>query len=177
MFDPTGTRIATSRRVEGIADVWDAQTGDRVATLAAAAAIGDIAFSPDGTSRGHRPRRRHGAAVGPRDGSPAARARAATAAGVGHVVFSPDGSKLASVGDDGIARVWALDLDDLIAIATIASRGRSATTSAASTCTSSAARHPEPAGARRERRLPRICHGPAPPSRHRPPARSPWQMG
>jgi WD40 repeat protein len=33
------------------------------------------------------------------------------------VVFSPDGSKLASVSFDGTARVWALDLDDLIDIA------------------------------------------------------------
>jgi WD40 repeat protein len=33
------------------------------------------------------------------------------------VTFSPDGSRLASVGGDGIVRVWAVDLDDLIAIA------------------------------------------------------------
>jgi WD40 repeat protein len=35
----------------------------------------------------------------------------------GGVVFSPDGSNLASVHADGLVRVWALDLDDLIAIA------------------------------------------------------------
>jgi WD40 repeat protein len=33
------------------------------------------------------------------------------------VRFSPDGSKLASVAPDGTLRIWALDLDDLIAIA------------------------------------------------------------
>ena len=36
---------------------------------------------------------------------------------VGHVVFGPDGSTLTSVSEDGIVRVWALDLDDLIGIA------------------------------------------------------------
>jgi WD40 repeat protein len=33
------------------------------------------------------------------------------------LAFDPDGSKLASSGNEGIARVWALDLDDLIEIA------------------------------------------------------------
>ena len=34
----------------GVADVWDARTGDRVATLTAPAEIGDITFGPDGTT-------------------------------------------------------------------------------------------------------------------------------
>ena len=33
------------------------------------------------------------------------------------IEFSPDGSMLASAGLDGLVRVWALDLDDLIDIA------------------------------------------------------------
>lgn len=36
---------------------------------------------------------------------------------VGELAFSPDGSKLASMGREGLVRVWALDLDDLVAIA------------------------------------------------------------
>ena len=33
------------------------------------------------------------------------------------VAFSPDGSRLASVGGEGVVRVWALDLDELVEIA------------------------------------------------------------
>ena len=41
----------------------------------------------------------------------------ATRAAVGSVTFSPDGNELASVGADGVVRVWALDRDDLVEIA------------------------------------------------------------
>jgi WD40 repeat protein len=33
------------------------------------------------------------------------------------VAFSPDGSRLASVGAEGVVRVWALELDELVDIA------------------------------------------------------------
>ena len=115
-FDSTGTRIATSRFVEGTAEVWNAQTGERVATLTAPAEIGDITFSPDGTT----------VATGHADGTvrlwnAETGAQRLVLRGdfgrVANVVFSPNGSTLASAGDDGIVHVWALDLEDLIAIA------------------------------------------------------------
>jgi WD40 repeat protein len=37
--------------------------------------------------------------------------------GVTDIVFSDDGTRLVTGGFKGIARVWALDLDDLIALA------------------------------------------------------------
>jgi WD40 repeat protein len=36
---------------------------------------------------------------------------------VSRAVFSPDDTMLASTGADGVVRLWALDLDDLVAIA------------------------------------------------------------
>jgi WD40 repeat protein len=116
VFDPTGTRIATARRVEGVADVWDARTGDRVATLAAASLISDITFDPDGTSvattHADGTIRLWNPDTGVQQlmlGGPATLAE--------DVKFSPDGTKLATTGSDAVVRVWALDLDDLIAIA------------------------------------------------------------
>ena len=71
-FDPTGTRIATSRLVEGIVDVWDAETGDRVATLTGPGSDRGPHLQPGWLDRGDRAQRRNGAAVGPRDGGRAA---------------------------------------------------------------------------------------------------------
>jgi WD40 repeat protein len=115
-FAPSGDLIATSRPVEGIADVWDAHTGQRTATLPASAHVLDLAFDAtgtrlatahsDGTIRLWDPRTGVQTLVLHGDGD-----RVET------VAFSPDGSRLASLGGTGIVRVWALDLDDLIGIA------------------------------------------------------------
>jgi WD40 repeat protein/DNA-binding SARP family transcriptional activator len=115
-FDPTGALMATSRRVEGVADVWDARTGQQVATLTASSHIMDLAFDPtgtrlatahaDGTIRLWDPRR------GVQD-----LVLYAADQEVGRVSFSPDGSELASSDDSGTVRVWTLDLDVLIDIA------------------------------------------------------------
>ena len=42
---------------------------------------------------------------------------AGTPASPAPVRFSPDGTKLASTGTESVVRVWALDLDDLLRIA------------------------------------------------------------
>jgi Tol biopolymer transport system component len=96
--------------------VWDASTGDRLATLVAPVAITTLDFSADGTS----------IATGHADGTVRLWDAASgieqlslggTPGRVTGLAFSPDGDKLATNGDDGVARVWALDVDDLVAIA------------------------------------------------------------
>jgi WD40 repeat protein/DNA-binding SARP family transcriptional activator len=116
LFDPTGTRIATGRLVEPVVDVWNAETGERVASLAAPAAASALGYSPDGATL----------ATGHGDGTvrlwdpetgtqqlvlPASEQR------ILQVVFDPAGSRLASADEDGLVHVWALELDDLIALA------------------------------------------------------------
>ena len=115
-FDPHGALIASSRRVEGIADVWDARTGQRVATMTASAHVLDLAFDPTGS----RLATTHSDGTirlwDPRTGTQTLVLYAADEH-VGRVEFSPDGSMLASAGDSGIVHVWTLDLDVLIDIA------------------------------------------------------------
>jgi len=116
VWDPTGARIATSAHIKGIGEVWDAETGAKVATLEGTSIISDAAFSPNGS---------HVASAGldgtvrvwdTETGVQQTVMRGGTT--LFHAVaYSPDGSRVASVDDNGLVRVWALDLDDLIAIA------------------------------------------------------------
>jgi WD40 repeat protein/DNA-binding SARP family transcriptional activator len=117
VFDQSGTRLVTTSGTEGVAKVWDPQSGELVATLAGHEGIVfDAAFSPDGST------------IGTTDLAATVRLWDAesgeqTLVLRGHegpissVAFSPDGSRLASVSGDGVVRVWALDLDDLVEIA------------------------------------------------------------
>jgi WD40 repeat protein len=122
VFDPTGARIATTTNVPagdaGIVQIWDSTTGQELTSLEGhTGGVWDVAFSPDGSS----------VATAGSDGTvrlwdPDSGGQVLVLRGhaglVTTVTFSPDGSKLASVSADGIVRVWALDLDDLIEIAT-----------------------------------------------------------
>ena len=99
-FDPTGGLIATSRPVEGVADVWDARTGRRAATLTASAHVLDIAFDASGTRL----------ATAHADGSirlwdPETGVQDLVLHSDDHearsVAFSPDGSMLVSMDDYG----------------------------------------------------------------------------
>ena len=115
-FDPTGALVATSRLVEGIADVWDATTRVRVATLTASSHVLDMAFDSSGTRL----------ATAHADGTirlwdPVTGVQTLVLQGgdlpVEEVEFSPDGSKLTSMDSSSLVRVWALDLDDLVDLA------------------------------------------------------------
>jgi WD40 repeat protein len=117
VFAPDGESILASNIERGRAELFDAASGERVATLSGhTGVVMDTEFSPDGSliaTSGSD------ATVRIWDGSsgaPRVVLRGHELA-VGSVTFSPDSSKVASVGADGIVRVWALDRDDLVAIA------------------------------------------------------------
>jgi WD40 repeat protein/DNA-binding SARP family transcriptional activator/class 3 adenylate cyclase len=115
-FDPNGPRLVSSSS-NGVAEIWDVQSGERLAVLAGPpGGVNDLGFSPDGSR----------IAIAGVDGlvrlfdgetgAPELSLRGSGCAVEG-VAFSPDGTKLASTSwCDGV-RVWALDIDDLLEIA------------------------------------------------------------
>jgi WD40 repeat protein/transcriptional regulator with XRE-family HTH domain len=123
-FSPDGTRLATASD-NGTATVWDVATGKALQTLRGhAGSIFSVAFSPDGN------RLVTGSAdstIKVWDVSPGAKEdeQPLTLYGVGTTAmtaqFSPDGKRLAASwsyrGAPASVRVFALDLDDIRAIA------------------------------------------------------------
>jgi WD40 repeat protein len=109
-FDPSGERIATENL-----EIWDVASEKLSVRLPYSLRDVTVAFSPDGTrlavGSGDEVR-----VFDARSGAPLQEFRHRAAVEVFKVVFSPDGSMLASWADDG-TRVWALDIDDLLAIA------------------------------------------------------------
>ncbi|MGH3347248.1 MAG: BTAD domain-containing putative transcriptional regulator [Nocardioides sp.] len=114
--DPTGTLIATSRPVEGIAELWNADTGERTKTLTATAHVVDLAFD----SSGSRLATAHADGTvrlwDPRTGAQNLVLHVGGGV-VESVRFAADGSKLVTLDEGGVVRVWALALDDLIELA------------------------------------------------------------
>ena len=116
-FDPTGERLVSSRWLEGVLDVWDVETGERLTTLSGhTGLVADVTFSGDGSKMATASDDGTARVWDPATGSPLQVLRGHDTA-VNSVAFSRDGTKLVSVDQSGLARVWALDLDDLIAIA------------------------------------------------------------
>jgi WD40 repeat protein len=117
IYDPTGALIATTAGVDGVAEIWDSETGQKIATLAGhTGGVEAVAFSADGTRLASAGADGTVRLWDPRSGEELLVLRG-HAGLVSSVSFSPDVSRLASVGADGYVRVWALDLDDLIEIA------------------------------------------------------------
>jgi WD40 repeat protein len=118
VYSPDGTQLAI-RNIAGPAEVWDVDSGQRLRTLEGhTAGVVEVAFSPDGrliaTAGFDGTTRLWDAATG----DPVLRLPRLPGE-VSSVAFSPDGRRLATHSlAEGLVRVWALDSDELVTIAT-----------------------------------------------------------
>jgi WD40 repeat protein/DNA-binding SARP family transcriptional activator len=115
-FDPNGPRVVLSGS-DGLAEIWDVESGERLAVLAGPpGGVKGLAFSPDGSRIATASVDGLVRLFDAETGAPELRLRGSGCAVEG-VAFSPDGRELASTSwCDGV-RVWALDVDDLLEIA------------------------------------------------------------
>jgi WD40 repeat protein len=113
VFSPDGTRLATitagheANALSGLMQIWDSTSGKELARVSQTALFAFVAYSPDGAlvATGSN----DGLALwSAADGAPAKKIDAARAGNVRLLSFSQDGSTLASVSDDGAARIWRI---------------------------------------------------------------------
>ncbi|HYO38719.1 MAG TPA: BTAD domain-containing putative transcriptional regulator [Nocardioidaceae bacterium] len=116
-FDPTGHLLASSRLIQGVVDVWDARTGDRVSTLEGhTATVSDLAFDASGDRVATSGVDGSVRVWDPRSGRLQVTLELGVPVGGAGVAFSPDGRWLVTTWLDGMTRVWTLDLDELVGI-------------------------------------------------------------
>jgi WD40 repeat protein len=113
-FSPDGTRLAVGADA-GFAKVYDAASGEESLSLDHTGVVIAFAFSPDGA------RLATGGIDPPRLWDLATGQELVTFPGhvgmVNGLAFSPDGTRLASSSLDRTTRVYAVDVDDLVALA------------------------------------------------------------
>ena len=117
-YDGSGDRLALGF-FDGTVQIRDASTGDIERSFdAGSVTVMDIVFSPDGTMLATGG---EDATIRLFDTHAETGAQQLVLRGHGFLVsgldFSPDGKQLVSAAPDGVVRVWALDLDELIATA------------------------------------------------------------
>jgi len=116
VFSPDGMRLATASEDEKVR-VWDASNGQLLLTLSGhTKRINSVAFSPDGTRLATVSLDKTAKIWNASSGEELLTLYGHTDT-VWAVVFSPDGKRLATAGGEGTVRVYALDIEELLHIA------------------------------------------------------------
>jgi WD40 repeat protein len=117
-FDPPGDLLITTRVVDNVVDVWDARTGERVSSLEGHSGfVLDVVFDATGGRAATASLDGSVRIWDPATGRQLVALRLALPVGAQSVAFSPDGRRLVTTWNDGITRIWTLDLDELVDIA------------------------------------------------------------
>jgi len=101
---------------ESIGEVWDVHTQERITSFTGTSPFNDVRFSPDGSQVATTGVDGDVNLWSATDGSREATLHGHDTVAVS-LAFTSDGNRLASIDASGIVRVWALDVDDLIAMA------------------------------------------------------------
>ena len=121
VFSPDGQRLATAS-ADGTAKIWDATTGKELLTLSGhTGLLFNVAFSPDGksvaTTSADRTAKVWDVSTGSNRRQQPLTLYNLHSFSVTGVSFSPDGKRLAISNTAGEARIYALPIEDIVAIA------------------------------------------------------------